>query len=115
MKTRDIDKAGSKLSSQAALSQVGPRKRRGWVAGVGAFVVVLLVIGASIVVFSVLGQRHGSSQGRFTGQWQQVQQGYLFLSIVAAPSEEDAGISPKYGFATLVNRAAPMDKYCEGN
>ena len=34
---------------------------------------------------------------------------------VAAPSDEDAGICPKYGLVTRVNSAGPMERYCEGS
>src|ERR1700694_5760122 len=62
-----------------------PRRPRKWLAGLGAFVVVLLVIGVSIFVFAAAGQRQ-SSQHPPTGQWKQVQSGYLFLSMQAVPS-----------------------------
>src|ERR1700680_1994542 len=35
--------------------------------------------------------------------------------MVAAPKEDDAGICPEYGFETLVNRAEPRERYCEGS
>ena len=35
--------------------------------------------------------------------------------MVAVPSDDDAGICPKYGFATRVNSATPWLKYCEGS
>ncbi len=62
-----------------------PRGPRKWLAGLGACMVVLLVIGVSIFVFAAARQRQGS-QHPPTGQWKQVQSGYLFLSMQAAPS-----------------------------
>src|ERR1700736_4410588 len=73
------------IDSQENRSPAGPRKPRKWLAGLGAFMVVLLVVGVSIFVFAAAGQRLGS-QLPPTGQWKQVQSGYLFLSMQAAPS-----------------------------
>ncbi len=71
--------------SQENRSPAEPRKPRKWLAGLGACMVVLLVVGVSIFVFAAAGQRQGS-QPPPTGQWKQVQSGYLFLSMQAAPS-----------------------------
>ncbi len=73
------------IDSQQNRSLVGARKPRKWLAGLGAFMVVLLVIGVSIFVFRAAGQRQGSQRPP-TGQWKQVQSGYLFLSMQAVPS-----------------------------
>ena len=103
MQTNEIDTAGS----QGAPPPASPRKRRTWLAGVGAFLVVLLVIGASIVVFAVVGQRHGSTQTPPTGQWQQVQQGYLFLSLEAAPSNPSVLYACATKSAVVSNQDGP--------
>ena len=103
MQTNEIDTAGS----QGAPPPAGPRKRHAWLAGVGAFLVVLLVIGASIVVFAVVGQRHSSTQTPPTGQWQQVQQGYLFLSLEAAPSNPSVLYACATKSAVVSNQDGP--------
>jgi len=61
------------------------RKPRAWMAGLSAFIVVLLVVGVSIFVFTAAGQRQ-AVQHPPAGQWKQVQSGELFFSIQAAPS-----------------------------
>jgi len=103
MQTNEIDTAGS----QGAPPPASPRKRRTWLAGVGAFLVVLLVIGASIVVFAVVGQRHGNTQTPPTGQWQRVQQGYLFLSLEAAPSNPSVLYACATKSAVVSNQDGP--------
>ncbi|HEY6540436.1 MAG TPA: sialidase family protein, partial [Ktedonobacteraceae bacterium] len=100
-------------SQQHGLS-VEPRKSRRWLAGLSAFVVVLLVVGASIFVFAAARQRQGSQQPPI-GQWEQVQSGYLFLSMKAAPSNPavlyscvttSAAVSNKEGQADTILRSA---------
>lgn len=86
MHTQDTETTGT----QGAPPPAGmPRPKRGsWLAGIGALIVVMLIIGASVVVFAQLGQRH-SNQGTptpTTGQWKQVLKGYQLASIVAARS-----------------------------
>ena len=76
--THDIE------SQQPGFSAASRRPRR-WLAGLSAGLVVLLLIGLSIFVFAAAKQHQGSSQPPH-GQWQQVQSGYLFLSLQAAPS-----------------------------
>jgi hypothetical protein len=71
------------IDSQENRSLAEPGKPGKWLAGLGAFMVVLLVVGVSIFVFATAGQRQ---QHPPTGQWKQVQSGYLFLSMQAAPS-----------------------------
>jgi hypothetical protein len=73
------------LDSQQNRPLVEPGNSRKWLAGLSAFVVVLLVVGVSIFVFAAARQHQGS-QHPPTGQWKQVQSGYLFLSMQAAPS-----------------------------
>ncbi|HLX57762.1 MAG TPA: sialidase family protein [Ktedonobacteraceae bacterium] len=78
-----------KLATMQATPPAGPRNRHAWLTGLGAFIVVLLVIGASITVFTLVGQRQDNHQHTPTpvaGQWKQVQSGYLFYSMQAAPS-----------------------------
>ena len=73
------------IESQENRSLAEARKPRKWLAGLGAFMVVLLVVGVSVFVFAAAKQRQGS-QHPPAGQWKQVQSGYLFLSMQAAPS-----------------------------
>src|SRR5947209_10376160 len=103
MQTTEIDTAGS----QGAPPPASPRKRRTWLAGVGAFLVVLLVIGAALPIFAVVGQRHGNTQTPPTGQWQQVQQGYLFLSLEAAPSNPSVLYACATKSAVVSNQDGP--------
>ena len=77
--------------SGAADQQVTPpspaRPKRGrWLAGVGAMIVVLLVVGLSALVFAQLRQ-HQAGQATPTpptAQWKQVLKGYTLTSLVAA-------------------------------
>jgi len=73
------------IESQENRSLAEPRKPLKWLAGVSAFLVVLLVVGGSIFVFAAARQ-HQATQHPPAGQWKQVQSGYLFLSMQAAPS-----------------------------
>jgi hypothetical protein len=73
------------IESQHNNPPVEPRKPRRWLAGLSAFLVVLLVVGASIYVFAAAGQHQGNPHTP-AGQWKQVQADYLFLSMQAAPS-----------------------------
>src|SRR5260370_38161625 len=64
-------------------------KRKGWLAGIGAIIVVVLVVGLSALVFAQLRQHQANQSTTSTppsGQWKQVLQGYAITSIVAARS-----------------------------
>lgn len=82
MQTQDKNSIESQQNRQLA----EPRKPRAWLAGLSAFIVVLLVVGVSVYVFRAVGQRQGSQPPPPAGQWKQVQSGYLFMSMQAAPS-----------------------------
>ena len=110
MQTRDTNN----IESQQQRLPAEPRRPRRWLAGLSAGLVVLLVIGASIFVFATVKQRQGS-QPPPAGQWQQVQSGYLFLSMQAAPANPEvlyacattsAAVSNKEGQADTVLRSA---------
>jgi hypothetical protein len=78
------------IETQSTPSSIPPRRRHRWLAGLGALLVVGLVIASSIVVFSLAGKSHGpGNQGKTppTGQWKAVQHGYLFLSMSTAASD----------------------------
>ena len=130
MQTRDTQSIEGQQSSFSG----EPRKPRRWLAGLSACLVVLLVVGASIFVFAAARQRQGSQQPP-RGQWEQVQSGYLFLSMQAAPSNPaalyacattSAAISNKEGQADTILRSvdagnhwqnigasAGLGSYCE--
>ncbi len=110
MQTQDTQNIEGQQSSQS----LEPRRPHRWLAGLSACLVVLLVIGASIFVFAAARQ-HQSSQQPPRGQWEQVQAGYLFLSIQAAPSNPEvlyacattsAAVSNKEGQADTILRSA---------
>jgi len=78
----------------AASQQVTPPspyrpKRSRWLAGVGAIIVVILVVGLSALVFAQLRQRQAgqSTPTPPTAQWKQVLKGYTLASLVAARSD----------------------------
>ena len=66
------------------------RKKRSWLSllsGVGAVLVVILVVGASAFVFAQLSQRRpggGRAGNPAVGKWEQVLSGYSVSSVVAA-------------------------------
>lgn len=99
MQTRDTQG----IESQSSSFSDEPRQPRRWLAGLSACLVVLLVIGASIFVFAAAKQRQGSQQPP-RGQWVQVQSGYLFLSMQAAPS------NPAILYACATTSAAVSNK-----
>ena len=85
MKMQDQDTERTEANIQAPRTA----RRRGWLAGIGALIIVLAIISASVVVFATLGQRH-NGQGTpapGAGQWQKVLQGYLVISLQAAPGD----------------------------
>src|SRR5712664_4377463 len=85
MKTQHTDTAGT----SAVPPTPARSKRKGWLAGVGAIIVVVLVVGLSALVFAQLRQHQANQSTMSTppsGQWKQVLQGYAITSIVAARS-----------------------------
>lgn len=101
------------IESQQPDPATKPHRPRALLAGLGAFVVVLVIVGASIAVFAAARQRQGSPRVP-TGKWEQVQAGYLFLSMQAAPSNPavvyscvttSAAISNKEGQADTILRS----------
>src|SRR5260370_15770420 len=85
MKPQHPDTAGT----PAVPTSPARSKRKGWLAGVGAIIVVVLVVGLSALVSAQLRQ-HQANQSTTSmppsGQWKQVLQGYTISSIVAARS-----------------------------
>jgi hypothetical protein len=69
-----------------------PRRRRNasWLAGFGAVLVVILLIGVSVFIFAQARQHatNGTAQTQIppAGTWMQVLQGYSLNSLVAAPN-----------------------------
>jgi hypothetical protein len=84
MKTQDTGAAGQQITSP---SPARPKRNR-WLAGIGAIIVVMLVVGLSWLLFAQLRQRQA---GQTTptpphAQWKQVLAGYTLTSLVAARS-----------------------------
>jgi hypothetical protein len=82
MKTQDTGTAGT----QATPPSHGRSRRSRWLAGIGAIIVVALLIGASALIFAQLRQRQASQAAPTpsAGQWKQVLKGYTLTSLVAA-------------------------------
>ncbi len=82
MKTQDNDTVGTQPASRQPGVRAG---RKGWLAGLGAIVVVALVTGVSVLVFAQAGQHRGTQAVSTPpgGQWQQVLKGYNITSLVA--------------------------------
>ena len=74
--------------TQATPPSPGRPRRRRWLAGIGAIIVVALLTGASALVFAQLKQRQASQTTPTppVAQWQQVLKGYTLTSLVAARS-----------------------------
>ena len=85
MKTQDTGTSGQQRTPPLSARP----KRNRWLAGIGAIIVVLLVVGLSALVFAQLKQ-HQASQTSPTppvAQWKQVLKGYTLTSLVAARSD----------------------------
>ena len=84
MKTQDTGIAGT----GARPPSPGGAGRKRWLAGIGAIIVVALLIGASALVFAQLRQRQASQTTPTppAAQWKQVLKGYTLTSLVAARS-----------------------------
>jgi len=63
-------------------------KRNRWLAGIGAFIVVILLVGLTALVFAQLKQHQTAETSPTppTGRWQQVLKGYTLISITSARS-----------------------------
>jgi hypothetical protein len=84
MKTQDTGAAGQQVTPP---SPARPKRSR-WLAGIGAIIVAMLVVGLSALVFAQLRQ-HQAGQATPTpptAQWKQVLKGYTLTSLVAARS-----------------------------
>ncbi len=103
MQTQHTDT--EQIDQQSATSPTGRgrHKRNSWLTGIGAFLVVLVVIVSSVVVFSLAGkgrQGQGNTPPALpAGQWKPVENGYLLLSMTAAASNS----SVLYACATTSN------------
>ncbi len=99
---RPVGSGTIEKQSTPSSTSIPPRRRHRWRAGLGALLVVGLVIASSIVVFSLAGKSHtpGKPQVPPAGQWKAVQQGYLFLSIRSAAS------NPSVPYACATKSAA---------
>jgi hypothetical protein len=84
---------------------------RRWLAGMGALLVVIAVVVSSVLVFSLASRGRGNpGNGHIpTGQWQAVQQGYLFLSVKASAT------NPAVLYACATTSAAVSNQGTTGN
>ncbi len=84
MKTQDTNDAGQ----QTATSSPARPKRNRWLAGIGAIIIVMLLVGLSAFVFVQLIQHQAGQPTPTppTAQWKQVLKGYTLTSLVAARS-----------------------------
>src|SRR2546423_11952243 len=91
----------------------GHSKGTPWLGGLGAIVVVALVIGASAIVFAQLGQRHKSQPSNPSipppGKWVQVLNGYSLASLAAGDSH------PSILYACAVHSQSSSPQAVTGN
>ena len=85
MKTQDTGRAGQQTTSPLPARP----KRNRWLAGIGAIIVVVLLVGLSALVFAQLRQHQAgqTSPTPPTAQWKQVLKGYTLTSLSAARSD----------------------------
>ncbi len=85
MKIQETDNTGQQVTP----SLPSQPKRNRWLAGIGAIIVVILLVGLSTLLFAQLRQ-HQAAQTSPTppaGRWQQVLKGYTLISITSAHSD----------------------------
>src|SRR5205085_11400654 len=89
--TRSTDmKIEDTIDEQVPASSPTHPKRKSWLASIGAILVVMLVVGASAIVFAQLEQHHknqsqSQKQGKAIppgGNWVQVLNGYALTSLL---------------------------------
>ncbi|MHB8599732.1 MAG: WD40/YVTN/BNR-like repeat-containing protein [Ktedonobacteraceae bacterium] len=77
-------------SSGTSIPEPGRRRNASWLAGLGSVLVVVLLIGVSVFVFTQARQHATNSTAQAktppAGTWTQVLQGYSLNSLVAAPN-----------------------------
>ena len=85
MKIQETDNTGQQVTP----SMPAQPKRNRWLAGIGAVIVVILLVGLSILLFAQLRQHQAAQTSPTppTGRWQQVLKGYTLISIIAARSD----------------------------
>jgi hypothetical protein len=85
MKTQDAGTSGQ----QATPPLPARAKHTRWLAGIGAIIVVLLVVGLSALVFAQFRQRQArqTSPTPPAAQWKEVLKGYTLTSLIAARSD----------------------------
>ncbi|MBA2284979.1 MAG: hypothetical protein H0W02_05830 [Ktedonobacteraceae bacterium] len=99
MKTQDQDRV-----EVGSMPATGTRRGR-WLAGLGAAVLVLLLVGVSAVVFAQRGHQLATKQAPPSGKWVQVHSGYSLSAPVTAPSDP----------ATLYMCAMPNEQNGQSN
>src|SRR5947207_2003838 len=85
MKTQD---AGAMDQQVTPPSSAQPKRNR-WLAGIGAIIVVVLLVGLSALVFAQLRQHQAgqTSPTPPTAQWKQVLKGYTLISLIATRND----------------------------
>jgi hypothetical protein len=85
MKIQETDNSGQKVTP----SLPSQPKHNRWLAGIGAIIVVILLVGLSTLLFAQLRQHQAAQTAPTppTGRWQQVLKGYTLISITAARSD----------------------------
>ena len=85
MKIQETGNAGQQVTSTLP---VQPKRNR-WLTGIGAFIVVILLVGLSTLLFAQLRQHQATQTSPTppTGRWQQVLKGYTLISITSARSD----------------------------
>src|SRR5436309_12141769 len=84
MKIQDTGSAGQQVTP----SLPARPKRNRWLAGIGAIIVVVLIVGLSVLVFAQLRQHQAgrTSPTPSAAHWKQVLKGYSFISLTASRS-----------------------------
>ncbi|MGZ3612115.1 MAG: WD40/YVTN/BNR-like repeat-containing protein, partial [Ktedonobacteraceae bacterium] len=85
MKIQETDNTGQQVTP----SVPSQPKRNRWLAGIGAVIVVILLVGLSTLLFAQLRQHQATQTSPTppTGRWQQVLKGYTLISITAVRSD----------------------------
>ena len=83
-----MQESGS-ADQQVAPSMPARSKRNRWLAGIGAIIVIILLVGLSILIFAQLRQKRAAQTSRIppTAHWKQVLKGYTLISLNVGSSD----------------------------